>query len=55
MNYMLSPQTNLSYQICNLAKKNPFKLHKKPRKGMTKQIQTFISNFSCFTCGNFHH
>ena len=33
---------------------DPFKLHKKPRKGMTKLIQTFISNFSYFTCGNFH-
>ena len=33
---------------------NPFKLYKKPHKGMTKLIQTFISNFSYFTCGNFH-
>ena len=32
----------------------PFKLQKKPRKGMTKLIKTFISNFSYFTCGNFH-
>ena len=33
---------------------DPFKLHKKPHKGMAKLIQTFISNFSHFTCGNFH-
>ena len=33
---------------------DPFKLHKKPRKGITKLIQTFISIFSYFTCGNFH-
>ena len=33
---------------------DPFKLHKKPRKDMTKLIQTFISDFSYFTCGNFH-
>ena len=31
-----------------------FKLRKKPRKGMTKLIQTFLSNFSYFTSGNFH-
>ena len=31
-----------------------FKLGKKLHKGMTKLIQTFISNFSYFTCGNFH-
>ena len=53
---MLSPQTNLSHQICSVLKKmcNPFKLHKKPRKGMTKVTQTFISNFSYVTGGNFH-
>ena len=33
---------------------DPFKLHKKPRKVITKLTQTFISNFSYFTCGNFH-
>ena len=33
---------------------DPFKLHKKPRKGMAKLIQTFISNCPHFTCGNFH-
>ena len=32
---------------------DPFKLHKKPHKGMTKLIQTFILNFSCFTYGTF--
>ena len=33
---------------------DPFKLHKKPRKDMAELIQTFISNFSYFICGNFH-
>ena len=33
---------------------DPFKLHKKTYKGMTKLIETFISNFSYFTSGNFH-
>ena len=33
---------------------DPFKLHKKPHKVMATLIKTFISNFSCFTCGNFH-
>ena len=33
---------------------DPFKLHKKPHKGMTKLIETFISNFSYFARVNFH-
>ena len=33
---------------------DPFKLYQKPSKGMTKLIQTFISKFLYFTCGNFH-
>ena len=32
---------------------DPFKMHKKPRKGMNKLIQTFISIFSYFTWRNF--
>ena len=34
---------------------DPFKLQKKPRKGMTKLMQTFISNFLYFACGNFNN
>ena len=33
---------------------DPCKLHKKSCKGVTKLIQTFISNFSYFKSGNFH-
>ena len=33
---------------------DPFKLHKKPHKGMTKLIETFISNFSYLARVNFH-
>ena len=53
---MLSPQTNLSHQICNVAKEisRSIQTRKKTHEGMTKLIQTFISNFPYFTCGNFH-
>ena len=42
------------YAMSQRKRANPFKLYKKPRKGRVKLIQTFISNFSYFTWGNFH-
>ena len=44
----------IRYKMSQRKCADPFKLHKKPHKGMAKLIQTFISNFSYFTCGNFH-
>ena len=39
----------IRYTISQRKCVNPFKLHKKPCKGMAKLMQTFISNFSYFT------
>ena len=44
----------IRYSVSQRKCTDRFKLHKKPRKGMAKLIQTFISNFSYFTCCNFH-
>ena len=44
----------IRYAMWQRKRADPFKLHKKPRKGIAKLIQTFISSFSYFTCGNFH-
>ena len=48
-------QINLiRYAISQRKCAHPLKLHKKPRKGMTKLIQISVSSFSYFICGNFH-